>query len=480
MPVSLRASRRAILSPSACSAAVLSPIPGLIAPGAPVLVGVSGGMDSAVLLDVLLRAGHPVEVVHVDYGLRGAESDADAAFVADLCARRGVPLHLRRVTDADRADPLRRRLGTQAWARRLRYRVFAEVAMDRAIPAVAVAHHADDQAETVLLALMRSGTLRAVAAMRPRRALDPVRAPGVALVRPLLATPRSEIHAYADAHGLAWRDDASNADRRHRRAVVRHDLLPHLIAVAPDIRARLAALADVAARAIARERRAVRRALTRAMPPGTHVLRLDALVGRPETVVDAVVRAALVRGLPGAVASTDRVAEVRALAGAQVGRSVVWAEGTVWRERDGLAFVPAREAAPDTPQTLDLGGRRVLTGGTARLALVPRPDAFPRDATRAWFDADALALPLTVRLWRAGDRIRPFGPGGARLVSDVLTDARVPASRRAAAPVAVDAAGRIVSVVGVRAGATAPVTAATRRVACLSWHPVSPDLSDPS
>ena len=136
-----------------------------------------------------------------------------------------------------------------------------------------------------------------------------------------------------------------------------------------------------------------------------------------------------------------------------------------------LRFAPTEATATaDAPHPLPVGGAVEVPGGVVRLDAAERPAAFARDADVAWFDADALVLPLAVRRWQAGDRMRPFGmPRGSRLVSDVLTTARVPPERRAAAPVVVDASGAVVAVVGVRAAHVAVVGPDTRRVVALRF-----------
>jgi len=185
-------------------------------PGRRCSVGFSGGLDSTVLLHLLanLRAelGFGLSAVHVHHGL-SPQADAWAEHCRRFCAGLDVPLQVERVA-VNRAG-----LGLEAAARKARYRVFAGLAAD----ALALAHQRDDQAETVLLQLLRGAAVKGLAAMPAERALGPIK-----LLRPLLDVARSEIEAYARAQGLAWVDDESNADAAMRRNAARHHLMPVL------------------------------------------------------------------------------------------------------------------------------------------------------------------------------------------------------------------------------------------------------------
>jgi tRNA(Ile)-lysidine synthase len=191
---------------------------GLLAPGRPVLVLLSGGRDSVCLLDVTVRiAGAPhVRALHCNYGLR-PEADADEAHCAALCDRLGVPLHIERP---------RGPVGNlQAWAREQRYGAARRLAPH---DDVAAGHTASDQVETVLYRLAASPGRRALLGMAPREGR---------LIRPLLSVTRDETAAHCQARGLAWREDASNA--AFARGRIRHDLLPALRAIHPAAEANI-------------------------------------------------------------------------------------------------------------------------------------------------------------------------------------------------------------------------------------------------
>jgi tRNA(Ile)-lysidine synthase len=188
--------------------------------GEALVVGLSGGADSVALLDALalLRGprGFRLVAAHLDHGLRPSSPD-DAAFCRALCERLGVPLRTGR---ADvRARAARDGRGLEAAARRERYAFLRRVLREEDAAAVAVAHTRDDQAETLLLRLLRGAGAGGLAAMRPRRGR---------LLRPLLEVPREDVLAHLRARSLEWREDPSNADLVHLRNRVRHELLPYL------------------------------------------------------------------------------------------------------------------------------------------------------------------------------------------------------------------------------------------------------------
>ncbi len=180
---------------------------GLIAAGEPLLVMLSGGADSTCLLDVALKLGARVSALHVNYGLRGEESDADEAHCRSLCERLGLPLHVERAELAPG--------NVQARARDARYEAAARLTDGD----YAAAHTRSDQAETVLYRLATSPGRRSLLGMAPRRGR---------LVRPLLEVSREDTRAWCRAAGLEWREDSSNENRAFARARIRHDVLPAL------------------------------------------------------------------------------------------------------------------------------------------------------------------------------------------------------------------------------------------------------------
>ena len=210
-----------------------------------VAVALSGGIDSVVLLDVLaaLRKRLRVDLaaIHVNHGL-SPNAPAWERFCADLCATRDIPLTTRHVQLSRTAGA-----SVESIARDARYRALGEAAAAQEIAAIAIAHHRDDQAETVMLQLLRGSSERGLAAMPEWR----IGGAGIALWRPLLGVTRSDIAAYARPRGLGWIEDESNTDTRHKRNFVRNRLFPVLESGFGGYRTSLARAAERASEAAA-------------------------------------------------------------------------------------------------------------------------------------------------------------------------------------------------------------------------------------
>ena len=428
---------------------------GGVGDGERLVVAASGGVDSTVVLRTLAGAGWPVVAVWVDHGLRDAS--AEGRSVREHGREAGVEVEAVRVEVGPG--------NVQAEARRARYAALVEAARRHGAAAVVTGHTATDQAETVLLNLVRGSGLRGLAGMALRRDLG-----GVALVRPLLWATRAEVEAEAAAHGWAWAEDPTNAGAACRRNRVRHAVLPLLEAEGgPRTAARIAAAAAAA-----------RATLDRPAPPldavgraedGGGVVDLDLVrdLGRPARL--GVWAEALRRWTPGASVSTAVLDRVEALLRAPVGQRVEAGGAVVWRERDTLAF--AAPPAPPAPVDVDAQGdwtARVGAGRVEGRALAAVPASFPASPDVETVDADRVPDRLVVRPWRDGDRIAPLGRGGSALVADLLTDRRVRPSRRRAVLV-VEGAGEVLWVVGHRLARSVAVTAGTGRAARWTWAP---------
>jgi len=213
----------------------------LLPGGARVLAAVSGGPDSVCLAHYLAQMARrkrlTLELFHVHHGLRGRAADRDAASVLALGRALGVPARVARARV--RAVAKERGLGLEEAGRKERYRLLAARAKSGHFGLVAAGHHLDDQAETVLLHLLRGTSLEGLGGIAPKRAL----APGATLIRPLLPLTRAEVRTYLNVHGLASREDRTNKDPAFARNWVRAEVLPLLEARAPGVKERLSAIA---------------------------------------------------------------------------------------------------------------------------------------------------------------------------------------------------------------------------------------------
>ena len=197
----------------------------LFLPGQHLLVAVSGGPDSVALLSLLHRLARSwrltLTVVHCNYGLRGAESDGDESFVHTFCRERQLPLVIHRPTLVKR----RQRSSLQAAARDARYGFMKQLAQELGADGIAVGHTANDQAETLLMWMLRGAGMTGLAGM-PYAREDRI-------IRPLLAATREEVVAYLDDEGLTYRRDSSNEKPLYHRNRIRKELLPVIMRLAP-------------------------------------------------------------------------------------------------------------------------------------------------------------------------------------------------------------------------------------------------------
>jgi tRNA(Ile)-lysidine synthase len=252
-----------------------------IRPGDRVCAAVSGGADSVALLLLLHAAnaqprnslGVGLSAVHIHHGLRGDEADADLAFVEELCARLEVPLHIVHASVPDRVARAREAgqpESIEEAARNLRYDLFRQLIADGHADSVLTAHTLDDQAETVLMKLLRGAWTEGLSGIHPVVLVPNATHPGK-ILRPLLAVRRADLVAFLESRNQPWRTDFSNADEAFTRNRIRHTVLPVLRAENPAIDQALANLAELAREDEARWNSELSRILPQLLLPGKPV-----------------------------------------------------------------------------------------------------------------------------------------------------------------------------------------------------------------
>ncbi len=479
-------------------------------PGDRVIVACSGGPDSTALLHVLWRLRGELEVqlhvAHLDHRLRGRESRDDARAVAELAVSLGLPVTL---GSAD-VSALARRQGwsRQVAARDARYAFLERVAGAVGARVVALGHHQDDQAETVLMRLLRGTGIDGLGGMAPVRRLPGV--PGGLAIRPLLFSTRADIEAYCRENGLPTRQDASNEKRDYLRNRLRLDVLPDLRRLNPALDRALADLAEEArADAAWLEEQAVvllDEMIRAGSAPVESVesaesgeaggagleLDLTPLLRAPLALQRRTLRRALLR-VSGAVpaltgASYRQVESLRLLAleGEPAGHLDLAGGVAADRRYDRLVLTRSapqaagrgrspRQAVVQEPVPLNIPGSTDLPHlgwsiSTEVLPAAPRPEEMiPGDG---YLDFDRLPLPLQVRNRRRGDSFRPLGSTGSRRLKDFLMDERIPASDRDRIPLVV-AGDELVWVAGLRPAQTFRVREDTSRTLHLRLLPLS-------
>ncbi len=403
---------------------------GLAPAAAPLWVAVSGGVDSMVLLHVLRRLGHPCQVAHVDYCLRGAESDGDRAFVETYCAENSIPVSTTRVDVLTATGSGR---SVQMAARDLRYAWFDGL-LGGADPAqMALAHHADDAVETLLMGMMRGIGPRSLAGIPARRG---------PFIRPLLGESRAAILAYASEHHVPYREDASNSDTKYLRNRVRHELLPLIERIRPgatQVLRRSSVLLHEAGDLLQQELTI----MVDELPVEGDVCHVPFDRVRNARAPNAL----LLHVLEGRGFHPDEVVRIlQAVHDGRTGARFVSADHEVHVDRTELVIKPCMIPSPEWPiPTPDT----VPVGAPLRIEQVLHDHVLPDAPDVALLRADRLGFPCVLRPWRAGDRMRPVGLGGSKLISDILIDAKVPRHRKAAVHVLVSG-GEIVWCCGYR------------------------------
>jgi len=433
----------------------------LFEPGHTVIVAVSGGADSVALLDILASLEHlrlRLVVAHLNHGLRGAESDGDAEFVARLAERYGLPLEsgAADVRETARAEGL----SLEEAGRKARYRWFDDLAERHGARRIALGHHADDQAETFLLRLLRGAGTTGLRGMRPLSAGR--------YARPLLTLSRAEIEGYLKRQSLSWRDDRSNSDTRFLRNRIRHECLPYLATYNPAVSERLVAAADI----LAADEEALERVVDQVMArigavESTGVcLNIPLLRAEPAGIRLRVYRRAI-RFVKGdlALVSHCHLKRIDDLVhSSRVNGGFSLPGGFSARRRYETLVFSRKEEQADTAWEVRIDGPGTyrLPFGVSLIVRLAAPPArwenVPR--SRAYFDPVKIPFPWFVRTFRPGDRFSPFGMTGTRKVKDFFIDAKVPVDLRRRIPL-LFGGGRLLWICGLRRGGAGRLTPET-------------------
>ncbi len=432
----------------------------LISPGSHLLLAVSGGSDSTGLVFLLQSWARDRDVtlslIHLDHGLRGGASAADAAFVQSLAQRLGFPCTVERVQADTWAT--RRGISLEMAAREVRLEFYGRMLRVHGAEAVATAHTRDDQAETVLMRLLRGAGMQGLCGMAALKELGDVR-----IIRPLLDRTRVEITSYLREKGEDWCEDESNRDRRHLRNVIRHDILPELrVRVNPAVDEALIRTAGLLAEENRYLEASAQEELHRCRDPEQRpALGVDALQSLPAALLRRVYRRWLIeQGVTASAIDHDAVQRMEGLlcgpggtreVSLQAGWRVVRANRLIRvgrnRGKEAAPFrcrldVPGETALPEIGLRVcashDCGFRREEPAGVGRIP------------SEGWVDSRQVEREeVYVRNWQRGDRILPVGFDGSVKLQDLYTNEKVPLEDRARLPV-FECRGEVIWVPGYR------------------------------
>lgn len=377
------------------------------------LIGLSGGADSVALLTALLPdiRGKRIqaEAVHVNHGLRGAEADGDERFCEELCRREGVAMKACRVDLAGRKD--------EASAREARYGAFRNEYAAFGADGLILAHHADDQAETFLMRLLRGAGPDGLACMKADE-----QSGGLHILRPMLGLRRDEIREVLRADGIGWREDASNGDTAYLRNRIRRELMPEMERIAGTAVEKIGRVAT----AIGEDNRLLNDLSRDILGRIADGKRLDAetLAGEPAALRRRALRIWWAEEGPklpehalsaGQTAALDRLLDER--------KGKINLPGGTHAVRDGkYLFLTSEEEAAAAPAAVT--GTKTVFGGYTLTETASEGN--PGDGKRTQEVPEGFIRGCEIRTRQAGDRIRPFGSGGSKKLQDYLTDRKIP------------------------------------------------------
>jgi tRNA(Ile)-lysidine synthase len=432
---------------------------------ASVLVAASGGGDSTALLFLLHALSERcaisrLGILHVNHCLRGKESDEDERFVAALAKRLAVPLYVKKVPGMDLHSP-----GVEAWARAERYRFFLAIQEQMRYDFVATGHTADDQAETVLMRIMRGAGLRGLRGVLARRE------DGV--VRPLIDLRRQEIVSWLKAKNIRFRTDASNDSRAFLRNRIRHDVLPAFERQEPGTYERLSGIAEKSQELWRSVAPAVERWIAAYVKryPGRFVVKKIGF-SDPFHASEGLRSLFDAYAIPADAAAIDRVTGW----GARSAQGEWPLPGGAWRfypGRDTIVF--CKETAPFCC-TLNVPGVTECPAG-ARFIVTEAPapaDSVRGDNATVVLDRDVCGDLLVYRNWNAADRFVPFGSARPAAVGTFLAKQRFSKAERTQIGVVENGQGLIVWVPGVRISQAARVTPETKRLLKICYQSCPP------
>lgn len=424
--------------------------------------GVSGGADSIALAEALYEAGYTPVILHANFSLRGSESDSDETFVRDYCRKRGLECRVRRFNTAEYAAST----GTsiEMAARELRYNWFAEECGADGI--IFIAHNADDVAETVLLNMCRGTGIRGLCGIRPVNG---------SIYRPFLDLRHSELTDYLQRKSLPHREDSTNAENKVKRNKIRNSIIPMLRELNPSITETLCENAKrlYGTSLLFTEYTESLRDKIFADADEYCSIRIDTericSSASPETLVFELFRP---YGF-----NENQAAELIELFRKPIpGKRIVSPGFRIMFERDGVYLLKSYEQ-PDTLtitendlfRTYEFCGRKIsfdIVENSRGLKIKEAVDS-------AFMDYGKIRFPLTVRTWREGDRMKPFGMHGqSKLLSDIFSDMKIGIRIREYTAIVCDEAG-IAWIAGIRMDERFRITDKTEKILTIKVEPVS-------
>lgn len=431
---------------------------GLLPDGEAVLLAVSGGIDSMCMADLFLNSAVKRRFVlaHCNFHLRGEESDSDEALVREWAEEHGIIFIKKDFDTLEYAAS--NGVSIEMAARELRYRWFAEVCREQGFSALAVAHNANDNAETMILNMLRGTGVKGMTGMRRS---SPLSGSDALLIRPLLDFPRKDIHKYAVSYGLQWHEDRTNADSTYKRNCIRNEVFPLFERLNPSFLttlnedmerfAQVQSVADEYVRSVSDE-------VARFDESGLPAIDHKKLTSKKnwEYILFRLLEpfgftSSAVADLAAVLKSSGTVSGRKFFAGEYVAVTSAWE----------IVISPVAELAEATDITINGPGTYSLNGIKFSVSLSDDVRDVKTSVGETKLD---LPFPFTIRHWQPGDWMRPLGMRGRKKLSDMFVDLKLDILEKKKALVIADEGSHILALVGHRIDDSVKVTEATATV----------------
>ncbi len=422
-----------------------------------VLLALSGGLDSVVLLHLLKKFGFTVGAAHCNFLLRGEEADGDEAFCTVLCREMKVPFTSRRFDTKTYAGE--NKMSIQMAARALRYDWFSTLVTAHGYHCIATAHHSNDQAETILLNMVSGKGIGSLAGI-------PVRNKNI--VRPLLSCTRTELFQYASSRKLRWRDDSSNEQLKYKRNFLRKEIMPLIHVLNPAAEEQISRLGERMHEWNLLAEEGMRHILAAAVEEKESVT-----VIHLQRIEDHPAKKTLLWKLLSPYGFDGPVVENIAASTTQSGKSFIAGAYTLTTDRSRLLIEKTTHAASPELQIPATDGKPVQVPGGSLSLRVERglmDPALLKNPRCACLDAARVSFPLTVRTWREGDRFYPLGMNQSRKLSDYFTDRKISLPEKRKIPLVLSG-GEIIWVAGERIDQRYRITESTEEILYILWTP---------
>ena len=421
----------------------------LIAEGDKLILALSGGIDSMVLADLLLKAKVEFVAAHCNFHLRGEESDGDEKFVRKFAEKCGIQCFVKHFETEKYAAE--QGISIEMAARDLRYSWFEELRQQLNYDKIAVAHHADDQAETFFINLLRGAGLNGLKGMKPQNGV---------IIRPLLWALREQIRKYAVENQILWREDHTNAESVYLRNKIRNQLLPIFDELHPEARQGL----YKSLKHLASENELYRELLKEKLSQIV-VLKDDCQIVDKQYFVSNF--QLLFEWLRQFGYNTEQCGFIHETMHSGIGNHFDSTTHRLVVGRDELQLFEIKEDPNDEIQ-IEIGEEEIFSPVHLCFSKLEKTSDFVIDKSPeiAQLDFDTLQFPLTLRHWRHGDLLHPLGMKGSKLLSDFFVDQKFTEYQKQNVWLLVSADGDILWVVGYRIDERFKVMDSTRMLFC--------------